>query len=158
MIHSRFVTLFVCNWASLIELLWIPNTKATPILFGQCYHLTSIELWSAFLDPQPKLSTLTSKSHYCKPRLDPNTQITLSQTPSHPWNPVKLTSRPQDILKTLPNICLANNSVYKWTKILSLEIDIFHLKMLVKSCLEFSFWDSASSFRVAATQCKKICP
>ena len=33
------------------------------------------------------------------------------------------------------------NSFYKWTKILSLEINIFDLKMMVKSGLEFFYFE-----------------
>ena len=57
--------------------------------------------------------------------------------------------------------CLSHtsqDSFYKWTKISSLEINIFDLKMMVKSGLEFLFLNSLSPFRVAADQCKKICP
>ena len=48
--------------------------------------------------------------------------------------------------------------LYKGTKISSLEITIFYLKMMVKSGLDFLFWNSPSPFRVAAAQCKNICP
>ena len=40
----------------------------------------------------------------------------------------------------------------------SFEITIFDFKMMVKSGLEFLFWNSPSPFRVAAAQCKKVCP
>ena len=50
------------------------------------------------------------------------------------------------------------NSFNVWTKISRLEITIFVIKMMVKSCLGFLFWNSPSPFRVAATQWKKICP
>jgi hypothetical protein len=49
----------------------------------------------------------------------------------------------------------SKNSFYMWTKISSLEIDIFDLKMMVKSGLDFFI---LSPFRAAAAQCKKICP
>ena len=45
-----------------------------------------------------------------------------------------------------------------WTKLSSLDIDIFSLKMTVKSGLNFLFQNSASPYRVAAAQCSKICP
>ena len=38
------------------------------------------------------------------------------------------------------------NSFYKWTKLSSLEITIFYLKMTVKSGLAFLFWNSPSPF------------
>ena len=49
------------------------------------------------------------------------------------------------------------NSFYRWSKISSLEITIFYLKRIVKSGLDFLFWNSPSPFRVAAAQCKNIC-
>ena len=38
------------------------------------------------------------------------------------------------------------------------KITIFGLKMMVKSGLEKIFQNSTMAFRVAAAQCKKICP
>ena len=48
----------------------------------------------------------------------------------------------------------------KWTKILSLEMTIFGLKMMVKSGLEKIIlkFHVPSPFRIAAAQCRKICP
>ena len=46
----------------------------------------------------------------------------------------------------------------KWTKILSLEMTIFGLKMMEKSGLEKIFWNYTCPFRVAAAQCRKSCP
>ena len=46
----------------------------------------------------------------------------------------------------------------KWTKLLTLKITIFGLKMMVKSGLERIILKFHSPFRVAAAQCKKICP
>ena len=41
--------------------------------------------------------------------------------------------------------------ILQWTKISSLEIDIFNLKMMVKSSdIDFLFQNSTSPFRVAA--------
>ena len=52
----------------------------------------------------------------------------------------------------------SQNSFYKQTKISSLEITIFYLKMMVKSGLDFLFYNSPSPFRVAAAKCKNIYP
>jgi hypothetical protein len=46
------------------------------------------------------------------------------------------------------------HSIYKRTKISSLEINIFDLKVMVKSYLDFFFWNLASPFRVTAAQYK----
>ena len=39
-----------------------------------------------------------------------------------------------------------------------LKLPFFYLKMMLKSDLDFLFWNSPSPFRVAAAQCKIICP
>ena len=66
-----------------------------PYLLGRCYHLTSIELWSAYFDLEtytavntvhqqiPLLLTKSALSCW----MHPIAQTILSRTPSHSWVP-----------------------------------------------------------------------
>ena len=54
--------------------------------------------------------------------------------------------------------CTPARIYHKWTKISSLEINIFEINHISLICLDFLFWNSQSTFRFTAAQCKKICP
>ena len=79
---------------------------------------------------------------------------------------IKIYMRTFGLINELQFSCMINigshtsqNSFYKWTKIWVLKLHtIFYLKMMVKSGLDFLFWNSPSPFRVADAQCKRITP
>ena len=93
--------LFVTEEISITVSRRAPDKEAWPslyisllfLLLGRRYHLTSIELWSAYFD----LKTYTMLTHQQIPLLlaksalscwmYPTAQIALSPTPSHPWVP-----------------------------------------------------------------------
>ena len=62
-------------------------------------------------------------------------------------------------VETLPNLAhTIQDSFYKWTKISSHEIDIFGLKVVVKSGLGKIILNFTEPLQSAAAQCKKNLP